>query len=480
MNRQFSFPRALLIAVFLVFASSSVNSQVLVSFELIDSYTAAELNLVPGLVPQFDIDFYKIVYNTTDAMGQPTIASGALAKPSTDDCELFPIAIYQHGTTLNKDNVPSRNNAESAIPKLFGGLGFYGLAPDYVGMGDSPGLHPYLHGESEATAGVDMIRAVREFLADEGEVDNGEVLITGYSQGGHAAMAMHKYIEDNALLEEFNVIASGPGSGPYDLSTSQAPVILSGAPYSNPGYIVYTLASYETAYGNIYDSYSDVLQSPYDEVVVPYFDGNNFTYSMDNLNPLLPDLAAELLTPEFITSFETDENNTFKLALQANDNYDWTPTRPIRMYYCTADEQVDFSNSLTAEETMNANGATSVNAIGLGPLNHGNCYFPAMLGALNWFLASSTPCVSTVGLDELSFEVSFSPNPVFDKLQIQSDESIEWLTVVDMSGKEVSAFRPLEYGRTIEVDMNGIAEGTYLITLRSEKGTTASSLIMKK
>ncbi|MDA0714798.1 MAG: T9SS type A sorting domain-containing protein, partial [Bacteroidetes bacterium] len=67
-----------------------------------------------------------------------------------------------------------------------------------------------------------------------------------------------------------------------------------------------------------------------------------------------------------------------------------------------------------------------------------------------------------------------------DKLQIQSDESIEWLTVVDMSGKEVSAFRPLEYGRTIEVDMNGIAEGTYLITLRSEKGTTASSLIMKK
>ncbi|MDA0973527.1 MAG: hypothetical protein O2867_07320, partial [Bacteroidetes bacterium] len=87
MKRLFSFPRALLIAVILVFATSSVNSQVLVSFELIDSYTAAELNLVPGLVPQFDIDFYKIVYNTTDAMGQPTIASGALAKPSTDDCE---------------------------------------------------------------------------------------------------------------------------------------------------------------------------------------------------------------------------------------------------------------------------------------------------------------------------------------------------------------------------------------------------------
>jgi hypothetical protein len=129
---------------------------------------------------------------------------------------------------------------------------------------------------------------------------------------------------------------------------------------------------------------------------------------------------------------------------------------------------------------MIANGAVSVNAIGLGPLNHGNCYFPAMLGAVNWFLASSTPCVSTVGIDELSFEASFSPNPVQDILQIQSSESIEWLSVMDMNGKEVSAFRPLGPKGIIEVDMNTFSEGTYLITLQSEKGTQASSLIMKK
>ena len=38
--------------------------------------------------------------------------------------------------------------------------------PDYLGMGESPGLHPYVHGESEATATLDMIRAAREFISD--------------------------------------------------------------------------------------------------------------------------------------------------------------------------------------------------------------------------------------------------------------------------------------------------------------------------
>jgi hypothetical protein len=35
--------------------------------------------------------------------------------------------------------------------------------PDYIGMGGSPGLHPYVHAASEATASIDMIRAAREF-----------------------------------------------------------------------------------------------------------------------------------------------------------------------------------------------------------------------------------------------------------------------------------------------------------------------------
>ena len=57
-------------------------------------------------------------------------------------------------------------------------------------------------------------------------------------------MATHKYIEDNNLLEEFNVLASAPCSGPYEITGAMADTILA-ASYSNPGYIVYIVAAYQ-------------------------------------------------------------------------------------------------------------------------------------------------------------------------------------------------------------------------------------------
>ena len=86
-------------------------------------------------------------------------------------------------------------------------------------MGDNPGIHPYVHWESEATASIDLIRASREFLMDSLEIwDNNQLFLTGYSQGGHSTMAIHKYIKVNNLQSEFNVVASAPMSGPYALS----------------------------------------------------------------------------------------------------------------------------------------------------------------------------------------------------------------------------------------------------------------------
>ena len=72
--------------------------------------------------------------------------------------------------------------------------GYNVVMPDYIGMGESPGLHPYCHGASEATATIDMIRAVREAqtldMIPGMTADNGEMFVTGYSQEacghGHA------------------------------------------------------------------------------------------------------------------------------------------------------------------------------------------------------------------------------------------------------------------------------------------------------
>ncbi|NNC84009.1 MAG: T9SS type A sorting domain-containing protein [Flavobacteriales bacterium] len=473
--------QTILLALIFMFSAVQSYAQYLVSIELLDTYTAEELDLVPGQQAEYDVEFYKVVYNTVDANGNATIASGAFSKPVSDECTLFPISIYNHGTVLNKENVPSRDNAEAFIGKFIASLGYYSLAPDYIGMGDSPGLHPYVHAQSEATAGVDLIRAMREHLVTIDEADNGELLITGYSQGGHAAMALHKYIEDNALLDEFNVLGSAPGSGPYNLSGSQTATILSGEPYSNPGYIVYALSSYELAYGNIYGTYSDVLQDPYDGIVVPYFDGNNTTYSMANLNPQLPQVITDLLTPAYYSDFESNMDHPFRLALADNDNYDWTPQRGVRMYYCTQDEQVDYTNSTDALAAMQTNGAPDVAAIELGPLDHGDCFLPAMLGAINYFNSIRTECVSTTGIDAYEMEFSVYPNPAVDLLTIQSTAAIAGWSIVDARGQVVLTHSDKKYGNRdfSTIKLRALKSGIYTLRLVDNEGNQGEKVFIK-
>jgi pimeloyl-ACP methyl ester carboxylesterase len=453
--------------------SFTASSQFLVSAEIIETYTAAQLNLVPGLNAEFDIEMYKVIYNTVDAVGDATIASGAFARPLSDNCTDFPMVMYHHGTTLNKENVPSRINGEAQISNFMGGSGYYSMAPDYVGMGDSPGLHPYQHALSEATAGVDMIRAVRELLVDLGDSDNGEIFITGYSQGGHAAMAMHKYIEENDLLTEFNVVASAPLSGAYDMSGSQASTITSGEPYSNPGYIVYVMASYDLAYGDIYDTYSDILQSPYDEIVVPFFNGNNTTLSMGQLNPQLPMVITDLMTPTEYASFENDLDNPLRIALAANDVYDWTPQRTVRLYYCTEDEQVNFNNSVVAVETMQANGAPDVTGFPLGPLNHSDCTFPALLGALNYFNSVRTDCYVS-GIDELArIDIGLYPNPAAERVRVTSGTPITAWELYDSKGLLVESSRTKKSqspALNFELDMRSLSPGLYQLHVEDVDG----------
>ena len=76
------------------------------------------------------------------------------------------------------------------------------------------------------------------------------------------------------------------------------------------------------------------------------------------------------------------EDHPFFLALQANDVYQWVPESPLKMYYCTQDEQVFYDNALVAEAWMNDNGATEVSTVNGGPLDHGGCALLAILGGV--------------------------------------------------------------------------------------------------
>jgi hypothetical protein len=385
---------------------------------------------------QYNVDAYKIRYYTTDVDGSQTIASGALLVPKNTACDSLPLAVYDHGTVLEREAVPSRDNIEATVAKVIASTGAIAVAPDYLGLGDNQGLHPYLHGETQATATIDMMRAAREYLRDSLQIDlNGEVFVSGYSQGGHAAMATVKYIQDNSLQGEFNLLGAGPASGPYNLSSTMLPLLLSNAPYSNPGYVVYLLFAMERVYGNIYNSYSDILDIPYDTLVPPLFDG---TYDMNAVNAVLPNQIRDFMQDTVLDNLEADTitfSHPIRQALMANDNYDWNPSFPMELYYCTQDEQVAFQNSLDAEAAMQANGA-SVTAIDKGAFNHGGCFLPALRGALDYFILLRQSC-SGVGLDEMGDKmVEVYPQPAQNQVRLKGLES-EPIKVFNLNGQLV-------------------------------------------
>ena len=199
----------------------------LLSSNLLQSYTVSDLNTLLydyGLPPtaQYAVKWYQVVYETIDPLGGRTTASGGLFLPQGVGKNL-PLFSYSHGTTTLTNDVASiYNSGEYPVGLLFAATGYATVLPDYLGMGSSPGLHPYIHARSEATASVDMLRAARNYCARNNIGLNGQLFLAGYSQGGHAAMALHRELEQYHT-NEFAITASAPMAGPYDMSGVDRP-----------------------------------------------------------------------------------------------------------------------------------------------------------------------------------------------------------------------------------------------------------------
>ncbi|MGB1243072.1 MAG: lipase family protein [Chitinophagales bacterium] len=448
----------------------SLSGQVLVSSELIQSLSTIELIGQGVFGAAYGVDVYKLVYNTVDVHGDPTIASGAMVLPQTDDETLcFPMMSYAHGTVLAKDAVPSRLSGEILVGYFTASDGYVVAMPDYLGMGDSPGLHPYVHANSEATASIDMIRAVREYTTANNITLNDQLFLTGYSQGGHACMATHKMMQEQ-FPNEFTVTASSPGSGPYDLSNTSFNTVSQDTPYSTGGYVPYLLFAYQEAYGNLYENISEALKAPYDTDLLPLFDG---THTMDEVHEAMPAIPTDIFQDSYIEAVRNDENHPYRQAFRDNDLYDWTPTSPIKMYYCEADEQVPYTNSITALETMQANGATDIEAVSAGEtLAHADCAFFALFGSKDFFDEKREACTEVgifdVANDYLSLQIA--PNPSFNTTQIRFDNpsySTYEMAVMDVSGKMVYFEKGIQ-NEQITFNSADLTSGVYFIEVRGE------------
>jgi len=360
----------------------------IVSQEFSGSYSIDQIDSIVNSLGQSDllflprnysVDIYNIIYETIDPKGEPTVASGALVIPDMDAPNAW--VSYQHGTVIRKDAVPTRGSEELLIGIIYAAnSGVVTSLPDYLGLGDGPGLHPYVHAKSQATAAIDMIRAGKRLCKDLEVPLNDKLMIFGYSQGGHATMALNKEIEEN-YADEFTVTASAPMAGPYDMSGYQAAPFAEEVEYVAPYYFPYLLFSYNEAY-NLYDNYSDFLKSPYDETLPPLFDG---LHGGGQINDALPNIPSKIIKDEILEDFKYNYNNPFRTALKENDLWDWKPEAPMHICHCTGDRQVFYENALVAYNNFKDKGKQDVDLITPNNGDHPDCVLPCFLDALIWF-----------------------------------------------------------------------------------------------
>ncbi len=377
--------RFLSLFLILVAAMCTAQAQQVLRQQLITSISAARMDSmrkeqhVPRrLAPvRYGVDVYEIEYRTTWWDGSPVMASGFYIVPH--DCkEAIPMMSYNHGTRLHRAR-SFKMGGEEAICAFFAADGYAVVMPDYLGLGTGDRLPIYMHAETEATATVDMLVACKTLSSSLGLQHNGQLFLTGYSQGGHASMATHRYLQEHPE-RNLHVTASAPMSGAYDMVGVQGEVI--DKPYGHPGYLPFLLLSYQEVYQLVPDS-GAFFREPYNKTLPPFFDG---LHKLNEVNAIMPPVPAAVLSPELLLAYKTDPDNTLRSALQENSLLDWAPTEPTLLCYCKADEQVIYRNALVARDSMEALGSTVVHTRMAGKrFGHGVCALYASIYTKMWF-----------------------------------------------------------------------------------------------
>jgi hypothetical protein len=370
------------------------------------------------VAPKCGIDVHQVQYNTVDPTGAATTASAAMMIPTGSDpvCQgPRPIVLYAHGTaaqrSLNLANISSEDNLEGLFAAtVFTTQGYILIAPNYTGY-DMSALtyNPYLNADQESKDMVDALTAGRSALPISSApsiTDSGKLFVTGYSQGGHVAMATHKALQEAGAA----ITASAPMSGPYAVAAFSDAVFFGQVTRTTPLFLVFTSTGYQKAYGDVYASATDVFEARYAtgiESLLPsavprtqlFAEGKLPRDQLFSSTPPDPSFASITpatspaeLAPVFAAGFGTENlvTNAFRLAylqdaqanpdgafpnmldgrpaanpanglrraFKRNDLRTWLPSAPVFLCGGNEDPTVLFMNTQLIQSYWAANAAT--------------------------------------------------------------------------------------------------------------------------
>ncbi|MFT4643933.1 MAG: hypothetical protein ACI8ZX_000330 [Planctomycetota bacterium] len=354
----------LVLASFLMITSMLFSQSNLVSYRKIESLSKEDLNTmwksngIPKIITKSknEVDIYELIYITKFPDGTEVEASGVYYVPIGINQELATIQ-YNHGTTMkNRKGDNYDYNGESTICKIYSADGYLVAWQDYIGLGKGKGFHPYQHLETQGQSGADLLLACKQINKELNIKTNNQLFITGYSQGGHATLSVHKVLQEK-YADEFTVTASSPMSGAHDMSGVQNEIME--IEYSQPHYLPYLLYGYQRMYQILpsVEEFYKVFKPEYRHVLDKIIAKE---HGVADINAMLPKKPFEMISDSFFHVYKTDPTFNFTIALKQNNTYNWVPKAPVQFCYCKGDEEVYYKNSTKAIKWMRENGATDI------------------------------------------------------------------------------------------------------------------------
>jgi len=361
----------------LVFGAAAQTPTAAVSITQVGVREVAELQA--GMASMFGPDalpaatgavtLYKVTYRSTDFAGMPTTLSGLVALPAQGAPK--GLVVFFHGTTSDPEEAPSRYSGgpamcEANIATLAFATGGYAVAmPDYIGLGDNAGVHPYPLGSVNCRSGIDMIEPARQAARSQGVAIGTDLYITGYSEGGQVAAWATKTLQE-APRPQHRITASAALSGPYDASGVMAPSLVE--PISNPEWLAARL------YVGAFSGYSISHYYPQirlADLFVPSFatylplvfsrkQSSEAAAKQVAIKALelgaLRSVERVMQPPAFRALQSSDTNFPFLKVLAAQDVYDWSPRQPMLLVCLKQDLLVMPENTWKLYRTMRARG----------------------------------------------------------------------------------------------------------------------------
>ncbi|GAA2277754.1 hypothetical protein GCM10010430_74550 [Kitasatospora cystarginea] len=331
---------------------------------------------------QGGVELERVVYRTVTPEGWPTTASGLVALPHDPGPRALTTVEYAHGTMAYRGEAPSvADGPNRAAAVMFAGDGFAAVAPDYLGLGVGPGTHPYLDAPSETTASTDLLVAAREVEARHGMRADGRVLVTGFSEGGAAAMSIGRALQ-HGQVPGYRLTALAPVSGPYDLMGSELPAALGGQLLGTEA--AFYAADLVVAWNRLhplYGSPAEAFQAPYDRTVTDLFDGE---HTDEQVAAALPDSLQQLFTPAFLQQLQHPTGKFAQMFRVADSVCQWAPQVPVQLYDADGDRDVAPTNTLGCKAQL-AGAGVDAPVVDAGAADHNGSALASYPLIRTWF-----------------------------------------------------------------------------------------------